>query len=508
MVLMGSLARNTYYNISAFGINTILSLATITMLVRGFGVEGYGIVILARMLLPNGIMGLLEAGFPEVTCRSVAAARATGDLKQIGQRVSAASLMAGGIGVVAALVLWVLADFVVDLVFHSADTGRADLIRLVVVSAFSLPLQLIGSVIRGAFEGSERFALVRSVEVLSNLGYLAVIAILLTSEATVVDAALAYVWIWNARSVLYVALVHFGRGGDVSFGTHQIWCGTAGFLRHAFQLFSGKFFSMLLNFGPSIALGVFANAGTVGSYEIVMRIPRVLKTLSGMFNGALLPFAARSDAIGDRVSAKRVVEQGTTVVVAFVVALSVPVIVLGPDVLLHWLGIVDSELSLYLRIALLWPVLAATIGIGSSMLLSRPSAAAAINKLSMATTLCYFAIAVGLYPWLAWRAFVVALIVSQALTMPAYWRLLALEYAIDVRVWVAFAIKSVLVVVVAFLTSIAAQSVAPVDGLVLLVAHGLFVGMMVACGVALFALPRDLRKLNEGFLKANFSRLR
>lgn len=505
---MGSLARNTYYNISAFGINTILSLATVTVLVRGYGLDGYGLVILARLLLPSGVMGLLEAGFPEVTSRSVAAARAVGDVEQVGRRVSAASLMAAGIGAAAALVLWLLADAIVDLVFHSAETGRAALLHLVVISALSLPLQLVGSVLRGAFEGSERFALVRSVEVLSNLGYLAVVAVMLAYETTSVDAALAYVWIWNARSVLYIAIVLFGRGRGVSFATRRIWSGTAAFLAHAFQLFSGKFFSMLLNFGPSIVLGIFSNVATVGSYEIVMRIPRVLKTVSGMFNGALLPFAARSDALGDRASARRVVEQGTTMVVGLVVAMSVPVMVFGAEVLRYWLGITDPELSLYLQVALLWPVLVATIGIGSTMLLSRPSAAASINRLSMVTTLGYFALAIGLYPWLTWRAFVLALVVSQALTVPAYWRLQAREYEVDLAVWAAFAARSVLVVAFAFLLSIGIRSIAPVDGLVMLVAQGLFVALVVGAGVYLFAVPADLRRANEEFLKRNLSRLR
>lgn len=506
---MGSLARNTYYNISAFGINTILSLVAVTVLVRGYGLDGYGLIILARLLLPSGVLGLLEAGFPEVTARAVAAARATGDLTQIARRVSAASLMAVAIGAVAAAVLWLFAGGIVDLVFHSADAARPALEQLVLVSALSLPLQLMGSVLRGAFEGSERFALVRSVEVLSNLGYLAVVAVMLVAyDTTSIDAALAYVWIWNVRSALYVGLVLFGGGRDVSFGLRGIWSGNAAFLAHAFQLFSGKFFSMLLNFGPSIVLGIFSTVATVGSYEIVMRIPKVMKTVSGMFNGALLPFAARSDALGDRASARRVVEEGTMLVVGLVATLSVTVMIFSADVLRYWLGITDPELSLYLQVALVWPVLVSTIGIGSTMLLSRRSAAAAINRLSMVTTVAYFALAIGLYPWLTWRAFVVALVVSQALTIPAYWRLQAREYEVNPAVWSAFVARFLLVAAFAFLLSLGIRSIAPVDGLLVLVAQAAFVALLIGAGIYFLAVPPDLRRTNEEFLKRSLGRLR
>src|SRR5690606_28615628 len=110
-----------------------------TVLVRGYGLDGYGLIVLARLLLPSGVLGLLEAGFPEVTARAVAAGRALGDLTQIGRRVSAASLMAAGIGLSATLLLWLFTGSIVDLVFHSADSGRAALENLILISALSLP---------------------------------------------------------------------------------------------------------------------------------------------------------------------------------------------------------------------------------------------------------------------------------------------------------------------------------------------------------------------------------
>lgn len=499
---MASLARNTYYNISAFGVNTILSLATVTLLVRGYGIDGYGIIILARLLLPSGVMGLLEAGFPEVTSRSVATAKADKDTSRIGKRVSAASLMALLIGSCAALVLLLLSDQIINLIFHSVGPQQASMKEIVCVSALSLPLHLVGSVLRGAFEGDERFALVRFVEVTSNFCYLVVIGIMIVGSTTSFDAALAYVWVWNARSVLYVSIILLGGGGNVSFGTRSIWAGNRSFLMHSAQLFFGKFFAVLLQFGPSIILGIFSNVSVVGSYEIVMRIPRLQKTVSGMFNGALLPFAARSDALGDSQSARRIVEQGTTMVWGIIMVISLTVATFSAETLHFWLGITDPVLPRYLQIALVWPVLISTMGIGSTMLMSRPSAAASINRLSMTTTLGYFAIAVGLYPFLDWKAFIVALVLSQAATMPAYWRLLAREYHVNLAVWGVFIVKFLVIAAIVSSLSFLLRGIAPVDNLAKLLLHASSMALLSGAGVYFFAVPTELRRTNEQFLKS------
>lgn len=504
---MASLTRNTYYNISAFSANTFLSLATVTLLVRGYGIDGYGIIVLARLLLPSGVMGLLEAGFPEVTSRIVAAAKADKEINRIGSRVSAASLMAIFIGTFAAVVLLLLSDQIVRLVFHSVGPHEESMKEIVYFSALSLPLQLVGSVLRGAFEGDERFALVRFVEVMSNFCYLIVIAVMIFGTTTSFGAAMAYIWVWNARSLLYIAIILIGRGGSVSFGVSRIWIGNGTFLKHSVQLFFAKFFAVLLQFGPSIILGIFSNAGVVGSYEIVMRIPRLQKTVCGMFNGALLPFAARTDSLGKRESARQVVEKGTIIVSGITMVISLTVANLSAETLHFWIGITETVLSRYLQIALIWPVLISTIGIGSTMLLSRPSAAASVTRLSMVTTLSYFVFAVGLYPFMDWKSFIVALVLSQAATLPAYWRLLAREYKVELDVWMVFFIRFLLICAVVSCISFVLRSIMPPDNVLKLLLHAFGVAILSSAGGYLFSLPKDLRSASDQFLKKICQRL-
>ena len=92
--------------------------------------------------------------------------------------------------------------------------------------------------------------------------------------------------------------------------------------------------------------------------------------------------------------------------------------------------------------------------------------------------------------------------------MPAYWRLLAREYQVDLAAWGAFSARFLIVSAIAFLLSAGIRSIAPVDGLLMLVMQALLAALVLGAGVYLLALPPNVRRANEDFLKRSLGRLR
>ena len=119
----------------------------------------------------------------------------------------------------------------------------------------------------------------------------------------------------------------------------------------------------------------------------------------------------------------------------------------------------------------------------------------------MATTIGYFVIAIGLYPSMNWKAFIVALVLSQAATTPAYWRLQAREYHVNLAVWGLFFLKFLLVAVIVSTLSYILRAFAPVDNLLTLALHASSVALLTGAGVYIFAVPTELRRANEQFLR-------
>lgn len=493
MVLMASLARNTYYNLTAFGLNTVISLATVPLLVGTFGLGGYGILILARLLLPTGILGLLEAGMPEVTARTVAAAKAVDDLPAARRTVTAAAVTAVGVGLVAGLILAGFSEPLAQLLFHSNPALHDALQLVVLISAASLPLQLFGSIARGAFEGAEHFRLVRGLEVASNAAFF-MIALFLAyqPDANLAMAAIAYVMVWNARAVLYLAVVVSGRIASVRFTSSDIWSDYRTFLSHAMRLFLQKFLSILMSFGPSVVIGLLSSAAMVGSYDIVMRIPKVMKTAAGMFNGALLPFAARSDALGDSDSTRRVVEDGTMFLASFIIAGSATVMVLSGEILKHWLGLTGDELPAWLSIAMLWPISICSFGIGSTMLMSRIAASGQLSRLALISTATYYALVIVLFLFIGWPGFVISLVLSQLIVVPSYWKLQKAQFGVDLALWRRYALWTTVIVVAAYLLLRLLFSWLEIGNLAILAVSGALVFFVLLGLIGWLAIARSV----------------
>ncbi|MFP9136008.1 lipopolysaccharide biosynthesis protein [Devosia sp. XGJD_8] len=491
---MASLARNTYYNITAFGLNTLLSLATVPILVGAYGLAGYGLIVLARLLLPTGILGLLEGGMPEVTARAVATAKAKKDLEAGRRSISAAAITAVGIGIVAGAILAGLSEPVTRALFHSAENLIGELQIVVLLSAASLPLQLFSSVARGALEGAERFKLVRGLEVASNLAFFGIAFALSQSPSTASQAAIAYVMVWNARALVYLVILASGRIESVHFTAHAIWLGHRAFMGHALRLFSQKLLSIMVNFGPSVIIGLLSTSAMVGAFDIVMRIPKVVKTASGMFNGALLPFAARSDALDRSEALLRVVEDGTIFLATLIIAASATVMIFAPEILELWLGLTDPHLPIWLSVAMLWPISICSFGIGTTMLMSRVSASSRMSALSLVSTTAYYVSALVLFYFIGWPAFVIALVLSQVIVTPSYWKLQQGEFGIDLSLWTHFAIRSLALAAGFFVVFRLALERFEIGSLLLLAICGGLVFLMLLSLTAWLAIAPSVRQ--------------
>ena len=75
---MKRLVRNTAINFAAFGLVSLISLALVPLLIAAYGLEFFGLIVLARLLLPTGIMGLFDLGLPNSATRHIAHASARG----------------------------------------------------------------------------------------------------------------------------------------------------------------------------------------------------------------------------------------------------------------------------------------------------------------------------------------------------------------------------------------------------------------------------------------------
>src|SRR3954447_1372732 len=69
------LIQNTVVSIIAFGAAALLGLVVIPVIIRTWGVSEFGLIVLTRLLLPTGMMAVLDLGLSEVATQTVARGR-------------------------------------------------------------------------------------------------------------------------------------------------------------------------------------------------------------------------------------------------------------------------------------------------------------------------------------------------------------------------------------------------------------------------------------------------
>lgn len=457
---MRHLLRNIYLNVSAFAINSLIGLCVIPLVIRAYGMDGYGLIVLARQLLPVGIIGLFEGGLPEVASRYVATAIAEGNGRLAGRYFGAATLVAAGVGVVLAVCMFVAKDLVITTL--GIPTTQADAFGLVVIAtAISLPLHFAGGVWRGALEGSDRFDWVRVIEVGGTVVFAVLVVVLPMGGHDFGTLAVGYVAIGNVRAIVYLLLLYVPRSRRFQPCLEMDLRVSRPMLGHAASFLSGKVYSALFNHASTILIALLSTVSVVGAFDAVMRIPRLLKTVSGMFGNALLPYSARMEVVSDGKSARDLIRIGTVLLAALVFPTGIALMVFAPEIISTWLGPEQSDLTPWFVLAMVWPLLLSTVGIGNSMVIARHHAVKRMNRISQVNLVCYFAVAAMLLPLIEWRAFVVALIAASAVSIPLQHTLVRREYGFQDSILASFLPRIVAVgVSVYILKLIVGQSVA------------------------------------------------
>ena len=88
---------NVQINLVGFGIVACLNLLLIGLIVRGWGLEAYGIFVVFRVLTPLGFFNVLDFGILESTVRNVARYRSFGhEIGQVGMFSFLFVLFVGG----------------------------------------------------------------------------------------------------------------------------------------------------------------------------------------------------------------------------------------------------------------------------------------------------------------------------------------------------------------------------------------------------------------------------
>jgi O-antigen/teichoic acid export membrane protein len=289
-----SIAKSSLWNLAGFGVPMLAALIAVPFVIRGLGVERFGVLALAWAIM--GAAAMLDLGVGRALTQVVARRRATGELAELGSLVMTAAAFLGALAIAAAVALVAAAPWLVNHVFRVDPSFTAEARDAIAVLALGLPFVICGAALQGVLEGHQRFDLSNLVRIpLSALNYLVPLAILPFAAdlvwivgGTVLARVFGFVaYAALARKVIGAA----GAGAGIRPGLLRPVMALGGWM--AVSTVVAALIIYLDRFAIGALLTMTALAFYVTPYEIVSR----LAVIPGAVGGALLPaFASVTSA--------------------------------------------------------------------------------------------------------------------------------------------------------------------------------------------------------------------
>lgn len=177
-----ALAKNSLFNIAGFVLPLLVGLASIPLIVRGFGVERFGVLTLAWAVI--GYFSLFDMGIGRALTQSMAARLASAAAPDVARLVWTSLALMLIFSLVGAAIVAVLSPWFVTSVLNMPQTLREETIAAFILLAATIPAVVLISGLVGILTALQRFGLINALRIpMGVMIYLVPLAILPWSQS-------------------------------------------------------------------------------------------------------------------------------------------------------------------------------------------------------------------------------------------------------------------------------------------------------------------------------------
>jgi O-antigen/teichoic acid export membrane protein len=329
-----SIARSSLWNLAGLGVPLAAAIIAVPFIVRGLGVERFGILALAWAIM--GAAAMLDLGVGRALTQLVAKRRATFQTAELNSLVMTATIFLAALAVAAAALLAAAASWLANDVFRVDPQFTAEARDAIALLALSLPFVICGGALQGVLEGHLRFDLSNLVRIpLSALNYLVPLAIL-PFAADLVWIVAGMVAARVLGFVAYATLVRrvLGAGGELGSIRPRL-------LRPVLALggwmAASTVVAALIIYLDRFAIGALLTMSALAFYVTPFEIVTRLSVIPAAIGGALLPaFASVTHAAPEQTD--QYFARGLRYVVLLVFPAAILVVLFAHEGLTLWIG--------------------------------------------------------------------------------------------------------------------------------------------------------------------------
>lgn len=336
-----ALAKNSLINLAGFALPLVVGLITIPLIVRGFGVERFGLLTLAWAII--GYFSLFDLGIGRAITQLTAERLATSPAKEVSKLVWTGLSMMSLFALAGAMMTAILAPWFVYSVLNVTEALRSEATWAFIMLAVAIPAVVLSAGLAGVLAAMQRFDLINALRIpMGMLIFLVPLAVLPFSESIAYVCAglmlVRFVFLFlHAAACLHVfpsLRTHVGLAREeikklLNFGG---WMTVTNVV--------GPLMMYMDRFVIGAALSISAVTYYVTPYEMVTRLLAIPAALMAV----LFPAFAASRS-SDAHHAAKLYSMGGRAVLGMLAPIVLVIVVFAEEGLHAWLGDAFSQQS-------------------------------------------------------------------------------------------------------------------------------------------------------------------
>jgi O-antigen/teichoic acid export membrane protein len=492
--------RNTLITGVVGVVSLLLNFFVVAYAIRRLGADAYGVWVLALSFsVSAGYLSISDLGLQAGVVRFVADADGRGQRERIGEVVSSALAVLGGMAVLAVVVLLALSIgaehlFHVPLTLH--NTLRLLFVMLAAEAVFSLP----GLAFVGLLEGLQRYGWIKVVTLTRQLLYTAMVVIVLATGHDVV-----------AFGAVMVGSSAFAAAGYAVVG--RLLCpelrisprlvrvtALRPLARFSAWVFVARINGVIWAQMDKVILAAFVNTSILTGYDVAARIQNAASYTFSVTSSAVVPAAANLRAMQSTIRLQALLIRGTRYTLAMSLPVTIAAMILARPLIVGWVGAAYAGFAGPTQLFLTYQLVVCTATIPQTMLVGLGRVREVATYVSTAVVVNLI-ISVLLAPILGINGVIIGTLVGFGITAPLYIRLVLRELEMSVRTFAAEAVAPILPWAALFAAMVAATAqLAGPSGLIAVAACCVPAAVVYAAGVVRFSMTPQERGSLLGFL--------
>lgn len=376
------LARNTIYNLAGHILPLLVAFVTIPYLINGMGMERFGVLAIAWMVV--GYFSIFDLGIGRATTKFVAEYTAVGETERLPSLIWTSLLLLLAIGLFAGAAAAAMSSWLVTSVLNIPSDLVNESRRAFLLLSWSIPLTLVISGTRGILEARQRFGLINAIKIPANSAAFVFPLVVLFFSKSLYPIVAALV---AGRVIVFVLYLYFSLQTLPELRRPRMpGAGIAKeILRFGGWLTVSNIISPIMVYMDRFLLGAILTMSAVAFYVTPYELITKLTLIAGSLLGVLFPVFS-SYSKGQREKIALLFNRSVGYLLAAITPLVIAVIVLADPFLNFWLGPeFASESTLVLQLLAMGVLVnsVAFVPFGAIQALGRPDWTAKLHMLEL-----------------------------------------------------------------------------------------------------------------------------